>query len=467
MIETCRLGYGLGLFCCLLGSLAAAGEPLRLHPDNPHCFLFRGQPALLVASGEHYGAVLNRDFDDVRYLNALAVDGLNLTRTFSGAYVEIPSSFGIVNNTLAPAPDRFLAPWARSDVPGGAAGSKKFDLEKWDPAYFQRLKDFVAEAGKRGIVVEFVFFSAIYDDPLWAANPMNPANNVNELPALARLQVFTLQDKRLSEFQAALVRKIAAELAEADNVYYEICNEPYFGGVTPEWNDRMVEVLVEAEKALAGRHLIAQNIANGSVVVKEPNRSVSILNFHYSVPPDSVNMNFQLGRAIGDDETGFRGAADTAYRTEGWDFLIAGGAVYDNLDYSFSVEHPDGTQPVTTSPGGGGPALRRQLGVLKKFMYSFDFPHMKPDKAVVLGGAPDKGSVRVLAEGGKQYAVYVQGGSQATLRLDLPAGSYRAEWIDTKTGQAAKAEAFDHGGGERALESPAYEADIALGIRAR
>ena len=454
------------LFACLLAP-ATAAEPLRLHPDNPHYFLFRGKPAVLVTSGEHYGAVLNRDFDYVRYLDALAADGLNLTRTFVGAYVEIPSSFGIVNNTLAPAQDRFLAPWPRSDTPGPAVIGRKFDLSKWEPAYFERLKDFVAQAGKRNIVVELVFFSAIYDDQLWAINPMNAANNVNELPPLGRLQVFTLQDKRLSDFQAALVRKIAGELRDADNVYYELCNEPYFGGVTTQWTDRIVEVLAEAEKPFAARHLIAQNIANGSVAVKQPNPGVSILNFHYSIPPESVGQNFDLNRAIGDDETGFRGTADAAYRIEGWDFVLAGGAVYDNLDYSFSVEHPAGTQPLTTSPGGGGATLRRQLGALKKFIHSFEFIKMKPDKSIIRGGAPDKGNVRVLAETGKQYAVYVLGGSQATLRLELPAGSSRAEWVDTKTGAVAKTDSFDHTGGERALASPAYEADIALGIRAR
>ena len=38
---------------------AAVGAPLALHPANPRYFLFRGKPAVLVTSGEHYGAVLN------------------------------------------------------------------------------------------------------------------------------------------------------------------------------------------------------------------------------------------------------------------------------------------------------------------------------------------------------------------------------------------------------------------------
>ena len=62
--------------------------PLALHPENPHYFLFRGKPAILITSGEHYGAVLNLDFDYLRYLEALHADGLNLTRIFAGAYVE-------------------------------------------------------------------------------------------------------------------------------------------------------------------------------------------------------------------------------------------------------------------------------------------------------------------------------------------------------------------------------------------
>jgi len=74
----------------LLSSIAFAAEPLRLHPDNPHYFLFRGKPAVLITSGEHYGAVLNRAFDFRKYLDTLAADRLNLTRVFTGLYREVP-----------------------------------------------------------------------------------------------------------------------------------------------------------------------------------------------------------------------------------------------------------------------------------------------------------------------------------------------------------------------------------------
>src|SRR6266700_2657178 len=128
-----------------IGALAAAesNSRLRLHPRNPHYFLFRGKPAVLVTSGEHYGAVLNLDFDFVKYLDTLHADKLNLTRTFSGAYCEPSGSFNIKSNTLAPARGRFIAPWARSDTPGYPNGGNKFDLTKWNEEYFTRLKQFI------------------------------------------------------------------------------------------------------------------------------------------------------------------------------------------------------------------------------------------------------------------------------------------------------------------------------------
>src|SRR6266571_5043037 len=71
------------------------GKPIGLHPENPHYFLFRGKPTVLITSGEHYGAVLNLDFDYVTYLDTLKKDGLNLTRTFTGSYVEPLGTFRI------------------------------------------------------------------------------------------------------------------------------------------------------------------------------------------------------------------------------------------------------------------------------------------------------------------------------------------------------------------------------------
>jgi len=447
-----------------LPSMAESQEPIALHPDNPHYLLFRGRPTVLITSGEHYGAVLNLDFDYVPYLDELKRHGLNLTRTFSGVYCETAGSFGIQGNPLAPRAGRLICPWARSSQPGYAGGGNKFDLGKWDEAYFRRLKDFVSEAGRRGVVVELVLFCPFYKDEMWDLSPMNVKNNINGIGRAVRTKVYTLEHADLLALHEAVVRKIVAELKDFENLYYEVCNEPYFGGVTDQWQDRIIAAIVEAEEDFPQKHLIAQNIANGRWKIDSPNPAVSIFNFHYATPPDTVAMNFGLGRVIGDDETGFKGSSDFIYRAEGWDFMIAGGGVYDNLDYSFTPEHETGTA-TPNAPGGGGQNLRRQLAILKWFLEGFDFVRMKPDDSVVRTKLPPKVTARALVEPGKQYAVYLRGEGIKTLTLALSPGRYRAEWIDTKIGAVEEGETFEQKAETKTLAVPAYREDVALRIR--
>ena len=43
--------------------------PIGLHPENPRYFLYKGRPLALITATEHYGAVINRNFDYVAYLD--------------------------------------------------------------------------------------------------------------------------------------------------------------------------------------------------------------------------------------------------------------------------------------------------------------------------------------------------------------------------------------------------------------
>src|SRR5262249_34463177 len=92
-----------------LSARAQATEPpIALHPQNPHYFLYKNHATALIGSGEHYGAVLNGDFNYHKYLATLSAEGMNYTRLFGGSYVEVPAkSFGILRNDLAPQPGRF------------------------------------------------------------------------------------------------------------------------------------------------------------------------------------------------------------------------------------------------------------------------------------------------------------------------------------------------------------------------
>jgi hypothetical protein len=304
---------------------------------------------------------------------------------------------------------------------------------------------------------------------------MNAAANVNGVGGCPRTEVFTLEHDDLTRTQLAVTRKIVAELRDFDNLYYEVCNEPYFQNVTLPWQERIAETIVASEKDFPHRHLISLNVANGRAKVERPHPAISIFNFHYCVPPDVVAMNFGLRRVIGENETGFRGRHDALYRTEGWDFLMAGGALYNNLDYSFTADAPDGTFGDYKSPGGGSPALRRQLGILKRFFEGMGFVKMRPDSAIVRK-VSDGLTASALVEPDKTYAVYLhvplpnkpkdlaahlRKDIRAELSLELPAGDYRVEWLNTLSGETA-GDVLQHAGGACALKSPTFDNDIAL-----
>jgi PA14 domain len=587
-----------------LNSAIPAIKPLALHPENPHYFLFRGKPTILITSGEHYGAVLNLDFNYKKYLETLERAGMNHTRVFTGAaYVEPQGSFNIAGNTLAPASGRYIAPWARSSTPGYAGGGNRFDLSKWDEDYFRRIKAFMTEARQRGIIIEVNLFCPFYGEKEWERSPFKASNNINGFGNIPRQDVYTLdKNDRLLEVQERFVRRIVRELIEFDNLYYEVCNEPYAGNIPINWQNHIVDVIVDAEKGVGWKHLISLNISNGSQKVEDPHPAVSIFNFHYASPAETVALNYGLNKVIGDNETGFRGTKDDPYRMEGWEFIMAGGALYNNLDYSFTVGHEDGTFVYPdTQPGGGTAALRSQLRILRNFIYGFDFLKMKPDNSVIKGGVPEGHIARALVEHGKSYAIYMRpmsygqfsarwtgsieprfseeytfytrsndgvrlwiddkliidnwtdhaetedagkialeagkkyrlkleyfyaGGwgvtrlfwssagekreivttndlkgeyfsgielknpvltrkddkidftwgnglspfaqsksGVTTLHVDLPDGKYRAEWVDTKSGEIAKSEELGHKGGVRKLIAPEYKDDIALRIR--
>ena len=154
----------------------------------------------------------------------------------------------------------------------------------------------MAEARERGVVVEMNLFCPFYEEVLWDVNPMNARNNVNGVGTVPRDEVYTLKHADLTAIQEAVVRKIVTELNGFDNVYFEVSNEPYFGGITLEWQHHVAALVAGDGGELPRRHLVSMNIANGTAKVETPSPHVSIFNFHYATPPDAVAANAHLAR---------------------------------------------------------------------------------------------------------------------------------------------------------------------------
>jgi hypothetical protein len=140
-------------------------------------------------------------------------------------------------------------PWERTGPGEAADGKARFDLTRYNQAYFDRLRSRVIAAQERGIYVSVMLFEghamrkASYG---WFSHPFHADNNVNgidgDLDGDGRgLEVFTLQDPEVLALQQAYVRQVVDTVNDLDNVLYEIINEA--GGHTLEWQVHMLGYL--------------------------------------------------------------------------------------------------------------------------------------------------------------------------------------------------------------------------------
>lgn len=481
------------ILCSLALAGSAATHPIHLHPDNPQRFVFRGQPLALFTVGEHYAALINRDFDYRVYFDALAADGLNHTRVFSGAQRGGPGPMGA--SALGPVgPQNFASPWAWSAERGGCDGVK-FDLDRWNPDYFARLADLLRAAGERGIVVEFVFFCAAYAEDGWNGVPLNAQNTVQgDIRLKSAFDQLTLRNPQLVARQKAFVKRVVESCREFDNVYFEIANEPYWNHkgdpqVTPEeraaWHNEMIGAALEAEHDLPRdqRHMIAVNDWHEAM----NSAAVSVLNFHYVNETSrfgamtGLNDYADRGKALMFDETEFahsnrvRRYTPADARVEAWEFMLGGGSGYSNLalrEYSPSDE------------GGHVPTaieMRRQIGKLRRFLDTLDLAAMRRDVTVIAEPPPAGAYLRAISAPGKCYALYLHqsdpggvgdhrvpsyevrtGDYRTKLTLELPAGDWELKWIEPISGHARATSRLAHTGGRVQIETPSYTEDIAL-----
>jgi Cellulase (glycosyl hydrolase family 5) len=441
-----------------------AQSTLRVSEKYPRYFEYQGKPLILLGSGEHYGAVLNPDFDYQQYLNTIAAEGLNYTRIFTGQYAESydPGTFGILKNTLGPAKGRLLTPYLRSNEQGYVFGGNKFDLTQWDENYWSRLRAFVAAAEQKGIIVEITLFTALYSDEGWKSSPLCAESNINATENVGKDSAFVLKNEQILAFQTAFVQRIAHELHAFDNVLYEIQNEPWADAGVPgipvqqhdsiappsavgwqksadyanpdrmAWQMYIAQVLHDAEQVLSKQHLIARNHCNFRSRIDTPDTLVAVYNFHYA-HPDAVYDNLHLNRPICCDETGFNGSLDAPYRLQAWRFFMAGGAMFDHLDYSFTVAHPDGTDQ-QDAPGSGSVALRRQFALMRRFLEAARAWEMKPSRHLIKKISTGHKAEMLMTPNTKRIVVFAEGPKKPlNMAIQLLGGTYTITQYDPIT----------------------------------
>ncbi len=499
-----RQVYLAALTLALASGLCAQDQhAVKIDPQNPKYLLFRGRPLLLISASEHYGSVINRPFDFEKYLDDAAAHKITMTRTFL-LYRELQSARNPSSPCKPESPD-YIAPYVRSGPGRALDGEPIYDLDQWNPEYFERLHRFLNAASKRGIVVELTVFSNTYADSIWALNPLRKENNKQHVGDVEWEDYTSLKNKDLAERQRTFARKIIEETSGYDNVYYEICNEP--GGAVPghatpadvdAWQDEMARVMRDELQRLGRPHLLSgqQAFSYGSknlfaLDASFAGKTFDIVNDH---PLPETNFDghvYDMGNfmskelrlnqvaafckaafpfpkpaVLDEDNTAsmYRDSTGwTIHRKRAWTALM-NGCHYDYIDFSITVGNETGT---ADSQRG----IRTWMQHLSEFMETLDFMHGKPDTGWI-SDFPSEIVVSGMVVQGGEYVAYLAdarelndadaGGSiEGRITLSLPAGDYDVSLYSPVAGEASPAISV-RGGAQIEVTLPKFEQDIVV-----
>jgi hypothetical protein len=219
----------------------AAAGPLVVSKTNPRYFTVAAHGAerrVVYLTGSHIwnnfhdglgpGASCadQPERNDYRaYLAFLREHGHNFIRLWRWEHFRSQSHGQAFHLCMTP------QPWPRTGPGAATDGKPKFDLSRFDEAYFDRLRDRVAAAGDEGMYVAVMLFDGwgLHLSPLpnnVEGHPFHPANNVNGvgIASIVDYQVLPL-DPVVQALQEAYLRQVVDTVHDLPNVLYEVANE--------------------------------------------------------------------------------------------------------------------------------------------------------------------------------------------------------------------------------------------------
>ena len=255
-------GFPLMLLLLSTGYSQPVADPIRIHPENSKYFLFRGQPLVLITGTEHYGAVQNRRVDYVKYLEDTADKKITLSSLFL-LFREQQSSRNPYSTLKIESSD-FVTPYPRTGLGKERDGEIKYDLDQWNPEFFERLHGFLSVASEKGIIVEVVLFSNSYSTSVFALASRYASSNIQGIGGTEWGNYLRGTDNNVLRRQIEFARKIIQETSRHENIYYEICKEPS-GDIlgmasvaeVNRWQERIGQVIREELTAVGATHVVA------------------------------------------------------------------------------------------------------------------------------------------------------------------------------------------------------------------
>jgi hypothetical protein len=421
-----------------------APGPLRVSSDNGRYFATPdGRPVLLTGSHtwQNFQDTGRTDpppvFDYPAYLDLLRRNNHNFFRLWvweqSRFSVEIDSD------------DYFTAPgpYARTGPSAALDGRPRFDLDKFDQAYFDRLRDRVQQAARQGMYVSVMLFDGwsiqarkgeqAHNNP-WKGHPFNGANNVNGVNGDANgdgsgEETQTLAVPAVTARQEAYVQKVIDTVAGEDNVLFEISNEGPPNSVP--WQYHMIDYV----KAHDPRHHPVGMTAtypegDNSALLGSPADWISP-NGDVDNPPVTTGAKVVLSDT--DHLCGLCGDSSWPWKS----FTRGENPIY--------MDAYDGAYGIGGSlSDANAVAIRANLGYVRTYAERVNLATATP--------RPDLCSTGYCLAGQGQYVIFSPGGD---FTVDVDTSGLTGEWLEPDTGRTTPLAGVDGDKFEAPFSGPA------------
>ena len=444
------------------GCMEKVSGPLVVSDDNPRYFTDGSGRAVYLTGSHTWNNLVDmgpqdppEPFDFEAYLDWMEDQNHNFFRLWTWELVawntmanERDSSRAIFHN-VAPLPYMRTGPGKALD------GKPKFDLEQFNPEYFQRLRDRVEAAGERNIYTAVMLFEGWGLQRLedgWIAHPFHPENNINGIDGDLNgdgygLEVHTLANREITAIQENYARKVIETVNDLDNVLYEISNENH--PPSTEWQYHMIKFIQEYEQDKPYQHPVGMTFQfrGGS------NQTL------FDSPADWISPNAEGGyrdnppAATGekviitdtDHLWGIGGNHQWVWKS----FLRGMNPIFmDPYDTKVLKRHYD---PAWVDP------LRKSMGYTLDYAQRMNLINMLPDTNLASSGY-------CLAERGKEYLVYLPSGNEVILDLTDVSGNLNVEWFNPMTGETI-VQGKIQGGHVPIMKSPFGEDNVILYLK--
>ncbi|MCE7002594.1 DUF6298 domain-containing protein [Kibdelosporangium philippinense] len=424
---------------------AAATGPLKPSVDNPRYFATPdGKPVLLT--GAHTWQNLQdtggtnppKAFDYPGYLTFLQNNNHNFFRLWTWEQARFSNEIASDDYFTSP------MPYLRTGSAPGLDGQPKFDLDKFNPDYFARMRQRVVDAGQRGIYVAVMLFNGwsiesckgqFCDNNPWKGHPFNKANNVNGIDGDLNgndsgEETHSLAIPAVTARQEAYVRKVIDTVGDLDNVLYEIANEGPSGSV--QWQYKMIEVIKAYERGKGKIHPVGMTSTypggDNNDLLASPADWISP-NGDENNPPVANGTKVILSDT--DHLCGLCGDSSWPWKS----FIRGENPIYmDPYDGAYGIggKMDDYTQM----------SIRANLGHVRAYAAKMDLATAKPQ--------PDLCSTGYCLANSQELLTFNPGG---TFTVTMPAGLFDGQWFDPRTSRTTVVSGI-HGGKTTELTPP-------------